>query len=142
MNVADNTVLDCNNHHHQLQQPTIADESSEEEWTYTTTRMNAKQQQQFQQKNVGVKLHLDFNTLAVTAATTKIDNSINNKILDDTLVVNDEVIGLQQVEDQGSKKINSNSDDECTNSKDSIQRLIREVSYMHFKPFLLSRKNV
>ncbi|XP_011503753.1 PREDICTED: uncharacterized protein LOC105366864 [Ceratosolen solmsi marchali] len=126
---SENNNTTSDDHHylqHQFRQPPTAYESSEEEWTYTSTRMDVKQQQQLQQKKI--KLRLDFNTLMVTAKTKKNDNNIDNNIHNDKVagVLNNNIDGEPQQEEKKYLKVN-NSDDECATSKDSIQKLIREV---------------
>lgn len=110
------------NHHHRCHQPEDhnVDESSEEEWTYTSARMDSQQQQQQQKCGNGAKMRLNFDN----AASGKNDNSTDSDALNGNVPNETDETKVEQK--RQAKEIN-NSDDEC-NNKDSIQRLIREVS--------------
>ena len=109
------------------QQHTAGDDSSEEEWTYTSTRM--EQQNETQKSRSRAKMRLDFGNAAATQNDTNEDSDVlNGNIVDD---VTDKNVGKKN---QILKlRDNNNSDDECINNKEGIQRLIREVSFLSGK---------
>lgn len=108
----------------------VVDESSEEEWTYTSARMDV--QQQHKNKN-NAKMRLDFDAATETIDNAKLDNCTDSDALNGNVVDEGVQTGGIIEEKKKQSRENNNSDDECANDKDSIQKLIREVSCSFFK---------
>ena len=97
------------------------DDSSEEEWTYTSSRLNMTSEQ----RNTNVLVRLDFREGQSETAEGDEKTSERKPVKEGSSSM--EVVDESNETDASSSCNKKDSDDETSNDKTSIQRLIKEV---------------